>query len=96
MGALRGLPFGQPPNLAFWAMARSLAGLFDLPPRLPISASHFRTAGGGVSFVVIVSRLVCPRHLDDSAGFLFHPVQFSPEVSPRFRPLALMASAFPV
>ena len=35
---LRGLPFGQPPFLAFLAMAASLAGLLDLPPSLPISA----------------------------------------------------------
>jgi len=33
---LRGLPFGHPPFLAFLAMAASLAGLFDLPPSLPI------------------------------------------------------------
>jgi len=73
MGALRGLPFGQPPFLAFLAIAASLAGLLDLPPSLPISASHFRTAGGGVGFVFIVSRLVCPRRLDDGAGFLSLP-----------------------
>jgi hypothetical protein len=34
-GTLRALPFGQPPFLAFLAMALSLAGLFDLPPSLP-------------------------------------------------------------
>lgn len=77
-GTLRGLPFGQPPFLAFWAMAASLAGLFDLPPSLPISASHFRTAGGGACFVFMVSRIGCPRHRDDGAGFLFHPIQSSP------------------
>ena len=78
MGTLRGLPFGQPPFLAFWAMAASLAGLFDLPPSLPICEYHFSTAGGGVSFVFIVLRLGCPRHLDDGAGFLSHPAQSSP------------------
>lgn len=67
---LRGLPFGQPPFLAFLAMALSLAGLFDLPPCLPIREYHFRTALGGSSFVFIVSRLVRPRHLDDGAGLL--------------------------
>jgi hypothetical protein len=78
MGTLRGLPFGQPPFLAFWAMAASLAGLFDLPPRLPISENHFRTADDGVSFVFIISRLSCPRHPKDGAGFLSNPVQSSP------------------
>ncbi len=78
LGTLRGLPFGQPPFLAFSAMARSLAGLLDLPPSLPICAYHFRTAGGGVSFAFIVLRLERPRHLDDSAGLVSNPVQSSP------------------
>ena len=95
MGTLRGLPFGQPPFLAFLAMALSLAGLFDFPPSLPISANHLRTAGGGVSFVFIVSRLGCPRHLNDGAGALSHPVQFAPYMSPAARPFAFMVSAFP-
>jgi hypothetical protein len=47
-------------------MAASLAGLFDLPPSLPICEYHFRTAGDGVSFVFIVSRLVCPQGPDRS------------------------------
>ena len=81
---LRGLPFGQPPFLAFWAMAASLAGLFDLPPSLPICEYHSRTAGGGVSLVFIVSRLVGPRHLDDGAGFLSWS-----------EPFTLMVLAFP-
>jgi hypothetical protein len=63
---LRGLPFGQPPFLAFSAMAASLAGLFDLPPSLPICEYHFRTAGDGANFVFIVSCLVCPQGLDRS------------------------------
>src|SRR5260370_28731478 len=59
-------------------MAASLAGLFDLPPSLPICEYHFRTAGGGASFVFIVSGRAGPRHQDDGAGFLLHPVQSSP------------------
>ncbi len=66
---LRGLPFGHPPFLAFLALAASLAGLFDAPPSLPICEYHSRTAGGGSSFFFIVSPFVCPRHLDDGAGF---------------------------
>ena len=76
---LRGLPFGQPPFLAFWALAASLAGLFDLPPSLPICEYHSRTAGGGVSFVFIVSRSVGPRHLDDGASLVSHPFNLHPQ-----------------
>jgi len=32
---LRGLPFGHPPSLAFLAMALSLAGDLDFPPKRP-------------------------------------------------------------
>ena len=49
-------------------MAASLAGLLDWPPNLPISASHARTAGGGVCFVFIVLRLGRPRRCPDGAG----------------------------
>ena len=66
---LRGLPFGHPPFFAFLALAASLAGLFDAPPSLPICEYHSRTAGSGSSFFFIVSPFVCPRHLDDGAGF---------------------------
>src|SRR5260370_14547238 len=59
-------------------MAARLAGLFDLPPSLPICEYHFRTAGGGASFAFIVSGRAGPRHQDDGAGFLLHPVQSSP------------------
>jgi hypothetical protein len=58
--------------LAFLALAASLAGLFDAPPSMPICEYHSRTAGGGSSLFFIVSPFVCPRHLDDGAGFDLH------------------------
>jgi hypothetical protein len=66
---LRGLPFGHPPFFAFLTLAATLAGLRDLPPSLPISASHSRAAAGTSGFCFMVGR-VSPAPSDNSAGMV--------------------------
>jgi len=65
--ALRGLPLGQPPSLAFLALAARLAGLLDLPPSLPICAKYSRTAGGAFGLVFMVLS-VCGDELPAPSG----------------------------